>query len=337
MELENTPERIELRSKAKSVFSRCGLALIVLMLASGVLQVIAGAVMNTMETVPGWLFWLGNFLPIYAVGVPLAIVLMKQLPDYEAGPARFTGADLLRAIIICIPVMYIGNIIGTVLSSLLSGGAAQNPLESLIASDSWLRILFMVFVGPFFEELIFRRYLIGKTARYGEKNAIIFSALMFGLFHMNLFQFFYAFALGLIFGYVYVRSGKLIYTVIMHVFINFIGSVVGPWVINMMDMEALEAVENGADPATVITEANMGGFVAYFVYLIALLVLIVVGLILLLKARKNVTFRRPEEELQKGEAAPATYGNAGVIVFMVLCALAMVAAIVSPFLGSLEQ
>ena len=58
--------------------------------------------------------------------------------------------------------------------------------------------------------------------RYGEKTAIVFSALAFALFHMNLFQFFYAFGLGLIFGYVYTRTSRLRYSVLMHMLIDSI-------------------------------------------------------------------------------------------------------------------
>ena len=52
---------------------------------------------------------------------------------------------------------------------------------------------------------------------------------MFGLFHLNLFQFFYAFGLGLMFGYVYMRTSQLRYSIVMHMIINFNGSVLAPW------------------------------------------------------------------------------------------------------------
>ena len=42
---------------------------------------------------------------------------------------------------------------------------------------------------------------------------------------MNLFQFFYAFLLGLMFGYVYTRTSKLRYSTAMHMIINFNGGV----------------------------------------------------------------------------------------------------------------
>ena len=49
---------------------------------------------------------------------------------------------------------------------------------------------------------------------------------MFGIIHGNLYQFFYAFGLGALMGYVYCTYGKIIYPIIIHVVINTIGSIV---------------------------------------------------------------------------------------------------------------
>lgn len=51
-------------------------------------------------------------------------------------------------------------------------------------------------IGPIFEEILFRKILIDKTIKYGARISIIISALLFGLFHGNVNQFFYAFLMG---------------------------------------------------------------------------------------------------------------------------------------------
>ena len=86
-------------------------------------------------------------------------------------------------------------------------------------------VVFLVILGPIFEEWMFRKQLIDHTRKYGEKTAILLSGLAFGLFHMNLFQFFYAFLLGVMFGYIYMRTSKLRYSTAMHMIINFNGAV----------------------------------------------------------------------------------------------------------------
>ena len=44
--------------------------------------------------------------------------------------------------------------------------------------------------------------MLNKIRMYGDKVAIITTAIMFGLFHANFSQFFYAVGLGVIFAYV---------------------------------------------------------------------------------------------------------------------------------------
>ena len=67
---------------------------------------------------------------------------------------------------------------------------------------------------------------------FGEKPAVILSGLAFGLIHGNLTQFFYAFGLGIAFGYIFVKTGKVKYPIILHMIINFLGSVVSVLVLN---------------------------------------------------------------------------------------------------------
>ena len=59
-----------------------------------------------------------------------------------------------------------------------------------------------------------------------EIAAILLSGFMFDLFHKNLQQFIYATVIGIIFAYIYIRTGRLRYSIILHMLINFMGSVV---------------------------------------------------------------------------------------------------------------
>ena len=72
------------------------------------------------------------------------------------------------------------------------------------------------------------KLLIDRTRRYGDWTAILLSGLLFGLFHGNLFQFFYAALVGMILAYIYTRSGSYLRCVAMHAAINFMGSIVIP-------------------------------------------------------------------------------------------------------------
>ena len=144
--------------------------------------------------------------------------------------------------------MFLGNMIGNILSAGATDGQATNRINDVILGSDWrVNALFIGLLAPVCEEWIFRKEIISRLRRYGEKTAIIFSALAFALFHMNVFQFFYAFGLGLMFGYVYTRTSRLRYSVAMHMLINLNGSVLAPLVIQQIDPRILDGTVSEAE------------------------------------------------------------------------------------------
>ena len=210
----------------------------------------------------------------------------------------------------CMPIMYGGNIIGTVLSSLLSGGTAENALMDYVMGNPLYSILVMVILAPVLEEYIFRKLLIDRMHIYGEKLAVFTSALMFGLFHGNLTQLIYAFALGLVFGYVYLKSGKLRYSIGLHMLINFLGSVAGPGlaakVTTFAELETLDT-------------AAMVWMVVFVVYLLAIIGLSIAGFVLLGINQRKVSYNQAELELPKGSRFKTVYLNAGMLLLVLAC------------------
>lgn len=71
------------------------------------------------------------------------------------------------------------------------------------------------------EELLFRFVPI-KILKGEEKTAVILSSVMFAFAHANLFQIPYAFIAGLIFAFVYVATGSIFPSVIMHFMNNLV-------------------------------------------------------------------------------------------------------------------
>ena len=81
----------------------------------------------------------------------------------------------------------------------------------------WATLLCVSVFAPFFEEWLCRglvlRGLLHKTSPI---IAICVSALFFALIHANLWQAIPAFILGVLFGYVYYKTGSLKLTILMH-------------------------------------------------------------------------------------------------------------------------
>lgn len=70
------------------------------------------------------------------------------------------------------------------------------------------------------EELLFRGFLIRFFEKYQARNAVIISALLFALFHLDPFRFLPVFLLGLLLGYLVLRSGSLFNGMLSHLMNN---------------------------------------------------------------------------------------------------------------------
>ena len=83
-------------------------------------------------------------------------------------------------------------------------------------------LITMCVMAPLAEELAFRGLFLTKLRRYGNTwVAVIISSAMFALWHRNLGQLFPTFCMGMIFAWVYLRTGKLRHAVVLHSISNY--------------------------------------------------------------------------------------------------------------------
>jgi len=93
----------------------------------------------------------------------------------------------------------------------------------LFESDKgiWAGVLRVVILAPIVEELIFRGVIFSGFQRiYSAIWAIFFSALLFALFHLNPWQLGPTFLLGLLLGFVRLRTGSLLAAIFTHALHN---------------------------------------------------------------------------------------------------------------------
>lgn len=87
--------------------------------------------------------------------------------------------------------------------------------------SGWLGILCIAVIGPVFEELFFRGAIARSLlADYSPTKAIVLSALIFGVVHMNPIQIVSAFLIGLLLGWMYYKTASLIPCILIHVLNN---------------------------------------------------------------------------------------------------------------------
>lgn len=95
-------------------------------------------------------------------------------------------------------------------------GDLMSPSEHFLAT-----LFLMVIVAPVTEEVMFRGLILrGFLRRFSLLRAFLLSALLFGLIHLNPWQFFSAAGLGLMFAWWYARAQSLIPSLLGHALVN---------------------------------------------------------------------------------------------------------------------
>ena len=320
--------------QARRDFSRIGASLCLMVVIwyalATVLEGALYAAVGGKGEAPNWVTYVGSGVPLYLIAMPIAVMLMGKSTVIETRKFDMKPGLFFKLLLMCLPMMWVGSVFGSMLSMALSNGEATDRVADLAMQTNIWNVVFLVIVGPIFEEWLFRKQLIDRTRKYGEKTAILLSGLAFGLFHMNLFQFFYAFLLGLMFGYVYTRNSKLRYSTAMHMIINFNGGVLAPWVLTRVDLDQLEKVSEAAENGNAAAmeqwaSQNVEGLAIMLVYFVLYGAVILAGFVLLIRNFKKFEFYTAPEELPRGTRAKTVCGNVGMIMFiMVTCMLTAV-------------
>lgn len=266
---------------------------------------------------PGWLLWACSFVPLYLLAVPAGLLILRRVPAAPPPVQSLRPGQCAAAGFISIFAMYAGNLLGTLVLTLLQallGRAAVNPILTFALDDAvGLRVLVMAVLAPLIEEYLFRRQLIDRMRPYGEKLAVAVSALVFGLFHGNLSQFFYAFALGLVFGYLYLRTGRLRYSAALHIFINTLGGVVAPALLGGIDAEALQTLDPNDWEAVA---ALIPQLVPLLLYALAMVAASLAGLVLFCIQAQKLHFSPAPQQLPRGARAKTVFLNPGMLLFI---------------------
>ena len=165
------------------------------------------------------------FIISIVIGIAaLCIYFRKRLPvhDLFVSEQKMTGKTFINIFFIFFAGQAVGQILGVVIEKLLnlmgmSNAETAKALEGIFGSPTM--ILYATILGPIAEELVFRGFLMRRFQAWGKLFAIVMTALLFGLFHMNLVQTPYCILIGLVFGYIAMEYG-IQWSIIMHIINN---------------------------------------------------------------------------------------------------------------------
>ena len=162
---------------------------------------------------------------LLTIAAVLAFYLVRRKKLGEAlwlravpAPVLFTGASLA-------PALYLVVVI--VLTALPADWTeSYGEASADIAAGTVLGVVSVAVVAPIAEEFIFRGLVMTRLNRVmSGRLAVLLSAAVFGLCHGELVWFCYAFVLGVFFGFIDLRAGSILPSILGHMMFNAIGQI----------------------------------------------------------------------------------------------------------------
>ncbi len=172
---------------------------------------------------------LDAWVMLLAYAIPMILTIWATRRTYDKrGQLNFKPAfwDLLPLVIV---VSYAFLIVGEATVFLLPepSGIWKTIYDELnksmekIFNNHVAGFLMVAVAAPVLEETLFRGVILrALLKKYKPYKAILWSAVAFGIFHLNPWQFLYATVLGLFLGYMYWKTKSLFYPILIHFMLN---------------------------------------------------------------------------------------------------------------------
>ena len=324
------------KKQAVKTFSRCHLGLVVYLLVAGLVITAMQYVALFMYGEEGYLklaegpyfIWILQVVGMYLTAFPLFLLMLRKLPKAEREKSSMSPKEFGYIFLVSEAIMFIGSLVSqwlvSVFEQYLGHEIANSTSDIIMETPLWLVILVVVIIGPIVEELIFRKAMIDRLSVYGDRIAVVASAFAFGLFHGNFYQLFYATALGLVLGYVYTKTRRSIYNILLHIIVNFMGSI--PAILLNDSINRLNAL-----PEDALLEGQTAlDYMLVSAYSNIQLVLVIGGVITLIRATFKRSYKFSNEcdvrvpFLQRPRVYLVNFGTVAFIVYSILqCILSL--------------
>lgn len=249
---------------------------------------------------------------MYFFSMPLSLLLFRGAKAASPEKHPLSLPEWLGLFAVCFAVSLAGSWIGQLLNGMIAalrGEPVVNDLEETLDQiPLWATFLFVGVLAPIMEELFCRKLVIDRLLCFGELPAVLISGIAFGLIHGNFYQFFYAAMIGIVFGFIYVRTGNILYTISLHVAFNLVGGVYTSEMSRLL-LPMTEGEETGE------IAVSLPGVLMEFAYLGLLAVCIGGAIAALICFRKKIRLRK-SEPLPAGEWLRVSAINPGVWAFL---------------------
>ena len=231
----------------------------------------------TIRLVPAGTFSL-NFLlilPEVILLLPsfLYMAFMRQDNSESGGFQKVSPLTVVLTVLFTICIIPMVSLINMISSHFVENNVSDTLARTVQSNSLPINLILLALIPAVVEEVIFRGLIFNGYKKRNPWRAALLSAVLFGLIHMNINQFTYAFVIGIIFALLTYVTGSIIPAVIGHFVIN------GSSVILSHVLAAMERAEATGAAAQAAEEA-MSVEMMYIIVYAVLIGMTIVGLAL---------------------------------------------------------
>lgn len=217
-----------------------------------------------------------NHLLTFGIPIALFCIITRTRLGAVIPHERLSFKNIVLILLITLFTMPLISF-ASAITSFFAENTVGNEISDYMKKFSMGFMVLTVGVMPaIFEELMFRGIIMSGYRRTGLIKSIFFSALFFGVMHLNLFQLLYAIVAGLIFGILVHYTNSIFSSMLAHFAVNGSQVVLAMFLMNTSEYEAMLET---AETAT----SNLEGVVASAVMLAFTLPVLIALLYLFIK------------------------------------------------------
>lgn len=231
-----------------------------------------------------------GLVTLYVIGLFLFINITKKIPNTNIKKSKVNG----KSITLCFLLQFTAFMIMSVLVNIFANISGKELSTDLNTLTPYMIFMLTVF-NPIVEEFVFRKVFADKLLKYGELFYMMVSSFCFAIVHgvsLGIPQIIYTFILGMIWSYLFVKTGDIKLPILLHSLSNIFGSII---------IQTLQGIS-----------MEITGMYSIFMMMLA-----IIGLICFIKNKKRVELDNKNKLLDK-TIIKEMFTNKGIIFYTLL-------------------
>lgn len=233
---------------------------------------------------------------LYGVGLAFFRIITKNIEKSEVKRGKLSLKMMILSLLLQFSAIFILTIL-TIVFARITGTELGGSIDALTP----IMLFQLLFFNPIVEEYVFRKVFADKLLKYGELFFMLVSSFCFAIVHgvsIGIPQIIYTFILGMIWSYLYVRTGNIWLSILMHSLSNLFGSVI------------TQSLQTISQPLMVV-------------YSMSMMLLGIVGIILFLVNKKHISVDGDSKIISAG-VIKTMFTNIGILFYFFITLLMIV-------------